>query len=250
MTRRPRLETFCPEELVGRPVFLVLPGGGYHRQADHEGAPVARWLNSLGLNAVVLFYAVAPEYPGKALHPAPLNDAQETLRWLRSGESGLAIDVTRIGVLGFSAGGHLAATLSTGAGGATNADRPDLAILAYPVISLVSHCHQGSVDALLGPDAAWELRRALSAELALDAATPPTFLWHTADDGAVPVANSLDYAAALARHDVSFELHIFPQGRHGLGLAVDDGEAGRHPAAEWTNRCEAWLTGQGWLAAH
>lgn len=257
MNRHPRLETFCPEELAGRPVFMVLPGGGYHRQADHEGAPVARWLNSLGLNAVVLYYTVTPDHPDQALHPAPLNDARETLRWLRSGDSGLAIDLSRIGVLGFSAGGHLSATLSTGAAGAgagagaaPNADRPDLAILAYPVISLVSHCHQGSVDALLGPDAPWQLRRALSAELLVDAATPPTFLWHTCDDDAVPVQNSLDYAAALAGHDVSFELHIFPHGRHGLGLALEEGGAVQHPAAEWTNRCAAWLTGQGWCAAH
>ncbi|SEE87798.1 alpha/beta hydrolase fold [Arthrobacter alpinus] len=246
MSQRPWREIFCPEELAGRPIFIVLPGGGYHRQADHEGAPVAHWLNSLGLNAMVLHYAVAPDYPGKALHPAPLNDAQETLRWLRSGESGLEIDAERIGVLGFSAGGHLAAALSTGAGSTPTADRPELAVLAYPVISLVSHCHQGSVNALLGPEATWEQRRALSAELTVDTDTPPTFLWHTADDDAVPVENSLDYAAALARHHVPFELHVFPHGHHGLGLALDEGEAGRHPAAEWTSRCAAWLSGQGW----
>lgn len=246
MNQLPRLETFCPEGLAGRPVFMVLPGGGYHRQADHEGAPVALWLNSLGLNAVVVHYAVAPANPVKALHPAPLNDARETLRWLRSGESGLAVDVARIGVLGFSAGGHLAATLSTGAGAPPDADRPDLSVLCYPVISLVSACHQGSVDALLGPDAPLSLRRTLSAELTADAVTAPTFLWHTADDGAVPVENSLAYASALARNAVAFELHVFPHGRHGLGLAIDEPEP--HPAAAWTGRCGAWLAGQGWCA--
>lgn len=242
----PQLEAFCPEALAGQPVFIVLPGGGYRRRADHEGAPVALWLNSLGLNAVVLHYAVAPEQSAAALHPAPLNDARDTLHWLRSGNSGLAVDTTRIGVLGFSAGGHLAATLSTGAGAPPEADRPELAILAYPVISLVSNCHQGSVDALLGPDAPWDLRRALSAELAADAGTPPTFLWHTADDGAVPVENSLDYASALARNSVAFELHVFPHGEHGLGLAMNDPGEGAHPAAAWTRRCAAWLAGHGW----
>ena len=247
MNRNPRLESYCPEELAGHPVFMVLPGGGYHRQADHEGAPVALWLNSLGLNAVVLYYAVASDYPGATLHPAPLNDARETLRWLRSGESGLGIDTARIGVLGFSAGGHLAATLSTGAGAAPDADRPELAVLGYPVISLVSNCHQGSVEALLGQDAPWGLRNELSAELGATAATPPTFLWHTADDDAVPVENSLAYASALARHGVPFELHVFPHGRHGLGLAINEPVPGQHPAANWTRLCQNWLAGHDWL---
>lgn len=242
----PQPGIFCPGALAGQPVFIVLPGGGYHRHGDHEGAPVARWLNSLGLNAVVLHYAVAAEQAQDALHPAPLNDARSALEWLRSGNSGLAVDTTRIGVLGFSAGGHLAATLATGAGAPPAADRPELAILAYPVISLVSHCHQGSVDALLGPEAPWDLRRALSAELTADAGTPPTFLWHTADDAAVPVENSLAYASALARHSVPFELHVFPHGEHGLGLAAQEPEAGLHPAAAWTARCAAWLAGHGW----
>lgn len=247
MTHLPRLETFCPRELAGHAVFMVLPGGGYHRQADHEGAPVARWLNSLGLNAVVVHYAVAPGDAVDALHPASLSDAREVLRWLRSGGSGLTVDATRIGVLGFSAGGHLAATLSTGALAAPDADRPDLAVLGYPVISLVSNCHQGSVQALLGPDAPWALRRSLSAELAVDAGTPPTFLWHTADDGAVPVENSLSYSSALARHAVAFELHVFPHGEHGLGLANPTSGTAPHPASAWTGRCEAWLAAHGWL---
>lgn len=248
----PRVEAFCPPDLAGSPVFMVLPGGGYHHHAEHEGRDVALWLNTLGLNAVVLAYtvaadSVAADRPVDALHPAPLGDARAVLAWLRGGESGLAVDASRIGVMGFSAGGHLAATLSAGvdAGAGPALDRPELAVLAYPVISMVSHCHEGSVEALLGPDPAPSQRRALSADQAVDGATPPTFLWHTADDMAVPVENSLAHAGALARHGVPFELHVFPRGRHGLGLAVNG--PGPHPAADWARLCRNWLDGHGWL---
>lgn len=245
----PSVEAFCPPELAGHPVFMVLPGGAYHHHAEHEGRDVALWLNSLGLNAAVLAYSVAEDVPADALHPAPLRDARAVLAWLRGGESGFSVDTSRIGVMGFSAGGHLAATLSTGvdASAGPALDRPDLAVLAYPVISMVSHCHEGSVEALLGPASALSQRRALSADQAVDAATPPTFLWHTADDDAVPVENSLSHAGALARHGVPFALHVFPQGRHGLGLAVNEPGPGRHPAADWSRLCQNWLDGRGWL---
>lgn len=247
----PSVEAFCPPELAGRPVFMVLPGGAYHRHAEHEGRDVALWLNTLGLNAAVLAYSVAADLPVVALHPAPLQDARAVLGWLRGGDSGFTVDVSRIGVIGFSAGGHLAATLSTGvdAGAGPDIDRPDLAVLAYPVISMVSHCHEGSVEALLGPASAIPQRSALSADQAVDATTPPTFLWHTADDDAVPVENSLSHAGALARHGVPFELHVFPQGRHGLGLAVNEPGPDRHPAADWARLCRNWLEGRGWLDA-
>lgn len=251
MSNLPQLEIFCPPELADQPIFMVLPGGGYRRRADHEGAPVALWFNSIGLNAVVLHYAVAAEQAQTALHPAPLNHARETLRWLRSGESGLGIDTSRIGVLGFSAGGHLAATLSTGASREAGsetvgevdsaADRPDLSVLAYPVISLVSDCHRGSVEALLGPDPSWKSRRSLSAELQVDESTPPAFLWHTADDDAVPVTNSLAYAQALSLHGIPFELHVYPHGAHGLGLAPD-----QPGTKNWPLECAGWLEAHGW----
>lgn len=239
--RRPWIETFCPAELAGRPVVIVLPGGGYLRHAGHEGAPVALWLNALAINAVVLHYSVAPDRPGARLHPAPLEDVRAALSWLRSGDSGLGIDRSRIGVLGFSAGGHLAATLCSGIAAGKGADRPDLAILAYPVISMLSHHHRGSLEALLGAKPTPHQREQLSADLAVDAATPPTFLWHTADDDSVSVVNSLQYAAALARHGIAFELHVFPQGRHGLGLAHDQGGA-----ADWPGNCARWLASHGW----
>ncbi|WP_442961049.1 alpha/beta hydrolase [Pseudarthrobacter sp. J64] len=229
------------------PAVLVLPGGGYERQADHEAEPVAQWLSSLGIHAFVLRYRVAPER-----HPAPLEDAKTAMLWIRNGGHGLAVDPARVGVLGFSAGGHLAATLSTGVstgnpGLDVDAAVPALSILCYPVVSFMTGSHQGSVDNLLGPASGalpaerHALMAALSAEQNVHAATPPAFLWHTADDASVPVSNSLGYAAALAEAGVPVELHVFPQGRHGLGLAAAEDGAGQWPAL-----CAAWLRRMAW----
>lgn len=231
------------------PAVLVLPGGGYGHQADHEAEPVAEWLAALGIHAFVLRYRVAPNR-----HPAPLEDAKAAMLWIREGSHGLAVDAGRVGVLGFSAGGHLAATLSVQAAtGDTFLDvpaaLPDLSILCYPVISLVDNSHQGSIENLLGPESETSasdrdrLAAALSADRHVGPATPPAFLWHTADDAAVPVANSLNYAAALADQGIPVELHVFPQGRHGLGLA--EAEAG---PAQWSELCASWLRRMAWTA--
>ena len=227
-----------------RPAILVLPGGGYARQAGHEAEPVAEWLSSLGIHAFVLRYRVAPDR-----HPAPLEDAKEAMLHIRSGRHGLAVDPERVGVLGFSAGGHLAATLSTAAAtGNPELDLPaavpDLSVLCYPVASLTYETHQGSVANLLGDAPPSELLTALSAELNVTPGTPPAFLWHTADDEAVPVSNSLNYARALFAAGVPAELHVFPRGRHGLGLA-----AGEPGPEQWTSLCAAWLHRAGWTDA-
>ncbi|WP_457950437.1 alpha/beta hydrolase [Pseudarthrobacter sp. alpha12b] len=224
-----------------RPAVLVLPGGGYARQADHEAEPVAEWLASLGIHAFVLRYRVAPDR-----HPAPLEDAKEAMLYIRNGEHGLAVDPERVGVLGFSAGGHLAATLSTAAAtGNPDLDLPaavpDLSVLCYPVASLTHETHQGSVDNLLGDAPPSDLLTALSAELQVTPLTPPAFLWHTADDAAVPVSNSVNYASALFAAGVPAELHVFPAGRHGLGLAANQPGPG-----QWTSLCAAWLQRAGW----
>lgn len=227
-----------------RPAILVLPGGGYARQADHEAEPVAEWLAALGIHAFVLRYRVAPDR-----HPAPLEDAKEAMLHIRNGEHGLPVDAERVGVLGFSAGGHLAATLCTAAAtGKPDLDNPaavpDLSVLCYPVASLTHEAHQGSVANLLGDAPPSALLTALSAELNVTPRTPPAFIWHTADDEAVPVSNSLNYARALIAAGVPAELHVFPEGRHGLGLA-----AGEPGPGQWTSLCAAWLQRAGWAGS-
>jgi acetyl esterase/lipase len=252
------------------PLVLVLPGGSYREHAPHEAEPVAEWLASLGINALVVRYPVDPQY-----YPRALQRAQDVLAAVRSGALELSetvgdasstpstltpavtIDRTRIGVLGFSAGGHLAALLSTGVPAQTvlprdsgtadldvagaGAPRVDLAILAYPVISFIHEPHLESVASLLGNNDSLDNRRALSAENLVTADTPPTFLWHTADDGGVPVSHSLRYASALASHNVPFDLHVFERGDHGKGLGHGYG-----PLESWTDLCEAWLVQRGW----
>ncbi|MGJ3191698.1 alpha/beta hydrolase [Paenarthrobacter sp. FR1] len=244
LAKAPHALTVVPavgRSVVAAPAVLVFPGGGYAKQADHEAEPVAEWLASLGIHAFVLRYPVAPNR-----HPAPLAAAKEAMLWIREGAHGLSVDPERVGVLGFSAGGHLAATLSVQVATGdpaldTSGSVPDLSILCYPVISFVDSVHQGSVDNLAGAGAAGEVLHELSAELHVTAATPPAFLWHTADDESVPVSHSLAYAGALSRAGVSAELHVFPSGIHGIGLA-----AGTPGADKWTGLCAGWLRRLGW----
>jgi acetyl esterase/lipase len=213
--------------------MLVLPGGGYARLAEHEGAPVAQWLSDLGIAAFVLHYRVAPHR-----YPAPLLDARRALRHLRMNADKLGIDAHRIGVLGFSAGGHLAGLLAT-----DPLDRPEAAVLCYPVASLLTAPHAASITNLLGPDPDPAALRDLSLEHRISDATPPTFLWHTATDTSVSPVHSTLVAGALARHHIPFELHIYPTGKHGLGLAAD------HPAHAWTTACAAFLRDHNLLPA-
>ncbi|WP_199620695.1 alpha/beta hydrolase [Paenibacillus alkalitolerans] len=236
----PTITPYLLEQSEPHSAVIVLPGGGYGGRAQHEGEPVARWLNRIGCSAFVANYRVAPYK-----HPYPLTDAQRAIRLVRYHAKEWNIDPDKIGILGFSAGGHLASTASThfDYGNAAAADpidrmssRPDAAILCYPVISFGEHRHHGSMVNLIGENPPDELRNGLSNELQITPGTPPTFLWHTADDGAVPVENSLMYASSLRRNGVPFELHIFPKGRHGLGLAEGDPHV-----SQWTELCEMWL---------
>ena len=224
--------------------IIVCPGGGYHHRAEHEGAPVAEWLNSLGISAFVLHYRVAPYR-----HPVPHKDASRAIRFVRYRASDWNLDPEKIGILGFSAGGHLAA--STGIyfdEGDCNAvdpvermsSRPGLMVLGYPVITMNGEfAHQGSRERLLGEMPESNLIARLSLEENVSVNTPPTFLWHTANDASVPVENSLMMAAALSRYQVPFELHIFPEGKHGLGLAPSIPEV-----AVWKDLCATWLKKQ------
>ncbi|WP_251551559.1 alpha/beta hydrolase [Neobacillus muris] len=240
----PTLIPFLVKESANKAAMIVCPGGGYHHRANHEGEPVARWLNSLGISAFVLNYRTAPYK-----HPVPLTDAQRAIRFVRSHAEEWNLDKQKVGILGFSAGGHLAASTSTlyhhhGTDFSDLVDqedcRPDLAVLCYPVISLLEHFHEGSMINLLGDHPDEEARTLLSCDRNVTADTPPAFLWHTADDASVPVENSLLYAAALSKKKVPFEMHIFPHGRHGLGLASDEPIVGK-----WTELCAGWLTQQG-----
>ncbi|SPL88485.1 Endo-1,4-beta-xylanase B precursor [[Actinomadura] parvosata subsp. kistnae] len=210
---------------------VVCPGGGYARLAEHESADVARWLVTLGLDAYVLHYRVAGGEPVcQPLRPAPLYDLRQAVKVVR--ERG----ATRVAVMGFSAGGHLAATLAVAEDGG---ERPDAVVLGYPVIDLTG-AQSSSRRRLLDTEGGEKQAAALSAHLNVTTGTPPAFLWHTAADQVVPVGDSLLLAAALARAGTPFELHVFPGSEHELGLAQDD------PAASaWTGLCAAWLAAQG-----
>lgn len=228
---------------------LVLPGGGYQHHAEHEGEPVARWLNSLGLHAAVLRYTI-----GEGCFPAALLDARNALEALRDGDTELTATRDQVGVIGFSAGGHLAGLLATDSDDMSKTDpwsfvgRPDAAILCYPVTDLrevltgrIPNLHISSAETLL-PDSTPELLAELSPSTRVEEETPPLFIWTTSDDEGVPVLHSLELMTALAVAGVPFEAHVFPHGEHGLGLAEDDPDV-----AQWQDLCANWLAGLGWI---
>ncbi len=241
----------APADKANGAAIVICPGGGYGGLAvDHEGKQIAEWMNSLGVNAFVLRYRLGPRYH----HPAPLHDVQRAIRIVRTRAAEWKIDPKRVGVIGFSAGGHLASTVSTHFDdGKPSADdpveragcRPDFAILCYPVITMTeAWMHKGSRKNLLGDEADPKLADDLSNDKRVTAKTPPTFLFHTTDDGGVPVENSAYYCLALRKAKVPAEMHLFEHGRHGVGMAPDD------PAlAQWPRLCEAWLRVRGILPA-
>jgi acetyl esterase/lipase len=229
--------------------IVVAPGGGYTNLAmNHEGRQVANLLNAMGVTAFVLKYRLGPRYR----HPVELGDAQRAIRLVRARAQEFGIATDRIGMLGFSAGGHLTATAGTlfDAGKSDAPDlvdrvssRPDFLVLGYPVISFdPAISHGGSVRNLLGDNPDPKLIERLSADLQVTAATPPTFLFHTnADTGVVP-ENSVRFYLALRRAKVPAEMHIFENGPHGVGLALGD------PAlSAWPQLLAAWLRGRGLL---
>jgi acetyl esterase/lipase len=246
---RPLLTVYlpAPQQATGTAI-VVCPGGGYARQAmDHEGHQVARLLTSRGVAAFILQYRVGPRYH----HPAMLQDVLEAIRIVRRRADEFSIGSDRIGVLGFSAGGHLAssaATLFDAPDGRATADaisaRPDFAVLAYPVIVMgeAAVTHKGSQENLLGPDAPADLIAKLSTDRQVTARTPPTFLFHTHADTAVPPENSIRFYRALVAAGVPAELHIYEQGAHGVGLAPHD------PALHtWPDLLFTWMRGRGFL---
>lgn len=224
--------------------LVILPGGGYgHLAADHEGHQIARWANQMGMAGVIVMY----RHRGRGYgHPAPMLDAQRAIRLTRQRASQWNIDPQKVGVLGFSAGGHLATTLLThfddGRPDAADAVdrlgcRPDFGVVCYAVVALGEpFTHRGSQKNLLGDQATPEQIRELSNEKQVTGQTPPCFVWHTAEDAAVPVQNSLVFYEALVKAGVPAELHVFPHGRHGIGLG-----ASVPGADQWPTLCHHWL---------
>jgi acetyl esterase/lipase len=204
---------------------IVLPGGGYAQHADHEGEPVAQWLRWFGLSASVFLY------PLRVRHPAPLDALRAEIRRLRA-------TATRIGVIGFSAGGHLAGLAALSHAGDVD-ERVDFAVLGYAITSMETATYRPARLILLGEDATPELRRATSLDALVTASAPPLFLWHTADDPYVPVDHTYRLAAALQARNVLHAVHVFTHGPHGLGLAQGTGEV-----AAWTDLAEWWIRKQ------
>ena len=240
--------TFYPPSQSHAPVtaVIVMPGGSYGWLAtNHEGRQVANWLNAMGISAFVLKYRLGPKYH----HPVELGDAQRAIRLVRTRAKEFGVAPNKIGVLGFSAGGHLASTTITlfDRGNAQAADpvdrassRPDFAVLAYPVISLTAeYTHRGSRENLLGANAPPQLAQQLSSELQVTPETPPTFLLSSSTDAAVPPENSVAFYLALRKAGVPAELHIFAKAEHGVGLGLHDPGIG-----QWGTLLIEWLRGQ------
>lgn len=227
---QPSITWYPADSGQNRGTVIVCPGGGYAMKAPHEGEPIALKLNTFGINACVLDYRVYPD-----LHPSPYQDARRAILLAREKAATNGTKPDKIGILGFSAGGHLAA--SAGTMWDQDACRPDAMVLCYPVITFSKAGHIGSRMNLLGESATPTQVSDLSLENRVDRRTPPAFLWHTSDDEAVPVENTLLMASALALRQVVFACHIYPHGRHGLGLAEDSPDV-----RGWIGECAAFLT--------
>lgn len=241
----PTLTPYLPDTNVATgAAIVVFPGGGYGGLAAHEGEGYAIWLNRNGVAAFVVKYRLGSN---GYRHPVMLQDAARAVRLVRARAAEWKLDPKRVGVMGSSAGGHLASTVVThfdmGNSEATDpverqSSRPDLGILCYPVITMGDNTHLGSRQNLLGKEPSPELIELLSNEKQVTSKTPPCFIWHTWEDAGVKVENSLDFAAALRRAKVPFDLHIYQKGGHGMGLGNG------HP---WSQDCLFWLKAQGFI---
>lgn len=245
---KPTLTPYLPEpDKATGAAIVVCPGGGYGGLAPHEGPDYALFLREQGIAAFVLKYRLGSH---GYRHPRMLEDAQRALRLVRARADEWKIDAKRVGIIGSSAGGHLASTAVThfdsGKADATDpvdrqSCRPDLGILCYPVISMGPLTHSGSKNNLLGKNPDPALVELLSNEKQVTKETPPCFIWHTWEDKAVKVENALEFAAALQRAGVAFDLHVYQQGRHGIGLADKAPFTNAHP---WARDLVFWLKAQ------
>lgn len=238
----PTLSIHIPKE-GNKTAVVICPGGGYtHLAFDKEGTKIAQWLNSLGITAFVLKYRLPSDLTMKNKNVGPLQDAQEAVRYVRQNAGKWKLDPNKIGIMGFSAGGHLASTLSTHyddkiyESAYKVSARPDFSLLIYPVISMQNDVtHKGSQINLLGEKPSQELLDFYSNEKQVNAKTPPAFLIHATDDTVVIPENSINYYLALKKNDVGAEMHIYEKGGHGFGLGVKD------TSQFWTKDCQEWL---------
>ena len=247
----PTLTAYLPDGTNATGTAMVIcPGGGYGHLAAHEGNDYALWLNQQGVTGFVLKYRLGSQ---GYRHPAMLNDAARAVRWVRAHATDYKVDPKRVGIMGSSAGGHLASTLLThfdlGNPNATDmverqSSRPDLGILCYAVITLGEFTHKGSLHNLLGTNPPPELVKNLSNELQVTTNTPPCFLWTTFEDKAVPLENTLQFAEALRKNHVPFDLHVYQKGGHGMGLKDKPPFANPHP---WAADCWFWLKAQNFV---
>jgi acetyl esterase/lipase len=241
----PTMTVFLPpdEKATGIAV-LICPGGGYgHLAFDHEGLAIAKWLNDNGIAGIILKYRLPSDFIMKDKSVGPLQDAQEAIRIIRRKALEWKINQNRIGVMGFSAGGHLASTLSTHFDEKvyetkdTTSARPDFSLLIYPVISFDSaFTHEGTRKNLIGNNPSDDQVRHFSNELMINPLTPPAFLVHSSDDKVVPVKNSLVYFEGLVKNNIVAEMHVFQKGGHGYGLAINKGTQ-----SAWPDLCLKWL---------
>lgn len=231
-----------------RPAVIICPGGGYDYCSEREAMPVAYRFAGYGVQAFVLQYSTY-----RKPFPMALLELAAAVAYVRANAETFEVDPDRIAVCGFSAGGHLAASLAvhwnhtvlTDVLGDSAAYRPNGQILCYPVITAGAYTHQGSIDNLIGEHPTEEQRKTVALEQQISADTPPAFLWHTSDDGCVPVRNSIDYINALTIQGIPFEAHIYPHGAHGLSLSDETTQSGEwhdNPVcAPWFSACIAWI---------
>lgn len=236
----PRIPTITAYPASSKGAVIIFPGGGYAMRAEHEGKGYAQWFQSIGITSFVVEYRVAPYK-----HPAEISDAMRAVKYVRHYADKYGIDKDKIAVMGSSAGGHLAGSVSVHYDEKMYDDtdeideescKPNAAILCYPVIDMFEYRHDGSRQNLIGARAFHADKEFMSLYKHVTKDTPQTFIWHTSSDQTVPVENSLMYADALSKVQVPFELHIYPIGHHGLGVAKE-----LPHVAQWTNALENWF---------
>lgn len=236
----PSIIPFLINDNKTHPAIIICPGGAYIRRSSHEGETVAKWLNSIGISSFVLNYRVHPYK-----YPANINDLIRAVKLVRSKANEFKISSDKIGVMGFSAGGHLVSILAVHGEKDYQAvndyvdnfsSKPDVLILCYPVIDLINFGHSESIKNLLGENNKKGMLYYLSTHYHVNKSVPPTFLWHTFEDSSVPIENSLLFAFSLKNYMIPFELHIFQHGRHGLGIKEE-----LNYTLAWKELCVNWL---------